>query len=110
VAIASLCTFICCEALIVHQIHDYGEDLGNSTTTIVRIGRRMGWMLLALSMLFSLIGLELVIHYFGIGGYLDLGIFALVVMYPVYSCRRDVVVQARSVYNKVLVSHRQIVM
>jgi hypothetical protein len=34
----------------------------------------------------------------------------LVVMYPVYSCRRDVVVQARSVYNKVLVSHRQIVM
>jgi hypothetical protein len=69
----------------------------------------MGWMLLALSMLFSLIGLELVIHYFGIGGYLDLGIFALVVMYPVYSCRRDVVVQARSVYYNVLVPHLQTV-
>ncbi|MGA2885253.1 MAG: UbiA prenyltransferase family protein [Halobacteriota archaeon] len=109
VAIASLCTIICCEALIVHQIHDYGEDLGNSTTTIVRIGRRMGWMLLALSMLFSLIGLELVIHYFGIGGYPGLGISALVVMYPIYSCRRDVVVQAKSVYNNVLVSHLQIV-
>ncbi len=109
VAIASLCTIICCEALIVHQIHDYGEDLGNSTTTIVRIGRRMGWMLLALSMLFSLIGLELVIHYFGIGGYLGLGVFALVVMYPTYSCRRDVVVQAKSIYNNVLISHLQIV-
>jgi len=110
VAIASLCTIICCEALIVHQIHDYGEDLGNSYTTVVRIGRKMGWTLLAVSMLFSLIGLELVARYFGIGGYLHLGMFALLVIYPLYSCRRDVMVQAKSVYNKVLVSYLQIQM
>lgn len=108
VAIASLCTIICCEALIAHQIHDYREDLGNSYTTVVRIGRRKGWMLLALSMLLSLIGLELVVHYFGIGGYLHLGIFALLVVYPLYSCRGDVVVQVKSVYNKVLASHLQL--
>ncbi|MFA5413862.1 MAG: UbiA family prenyltransferase [Methanoregula sp.] len=110
VAIASLCTIICCEALIVHQIHDYGEDMGNSNTTVVRTGRRTGWMLLALSMLFSLIGLELVAHYFGIGGYLHIGISALLVMYPLYSCRRDVVVQAKIVYRNLLESRFQIVM
>ncbi|GAB6285859.1 MAG: hypothetical protein STSR0009_20600 [Methanoregula sp.] len=105
VVIASLCTIVCCEALIVHQIHDYGEDLGNSYTTVVRTGRKMGWTLLAGSMLFSLVGLELVVHYFGIGGYLHLGIIALLGIYPLYSCRHDVVVQAKSMYNKVLVPY-----
>ncbi|MEN6516585.1 MAG: UbiA prenyltransferase family protein [Methanospirillum sp.] len=104
VAIAALCTIICCEALIVHQIHDYGDDLGSSNTTIVRIGQRTGWMLFALSLLFSLFGLGLVVRYFGIGGYLDLGICALVVMYPMYSCRLDVLAQAKSLVQRTGIS------
>jgi len=88
-AVASLCTIICCEALIAHEINDYREDLGNT---------------LGLSLVLSLINLELIVYYFGIGTYLHLGIFALLVTYPVYSCRGEVVVQMKRVYEKVQVS------
>lgn len=109
VVIASLCTIICCEALIAHQINDYREDMGNSYTTIVRIGQRKGRVLLAASMLFSFIVLELRVHYFGIEGYFGLGIFALLVIYPLYSCSDDVVIQTKNVYKKCepLISRRK---
>lgn len=108
VVIASLCTIICFEALIAHQINDYREDLGNSYTTVVRIGQRKGWVLLVLSMLLSLIVLELVIRYFGIEGYLHLGLVALLVIYPLYSCRGDVILHMKSVYKKNPASHFQV--
>lgn len=107
VVIASLCTIICCEALIAHQINDYREDLGNSYTTIVRIGQRKGWVLLTASMLFSFVVLELGVHYSGIEGYFGLGIFALLVIYPLYSCRGDVVIQTKNVYKKMRTSYFQ---
>jgi len=103
-AVASLCTIICCEALIAHEINDYREDLGNTYTTVVRIGQRNGAILMGLSLVLSLINLELIVYYFGIGTYLHLGIFALLVTYPVYSCRGEVVVQMKRVYEKVQVS------
>ncbi|MCK4269145.1 MAG: UbiA prenyltransferase family protein [Methanogenium sp.] len=104
IAVASLCTIICCEALIAHEINDYREDLGNTYTTVVKIGQRNGGILMGLLLVLSLINLELIVYYFGIGTYLHLGIFALLVTYPVYSCRGEVVVQMKRVYEKVQVS------
>ena len=102
-AVASLCTIICCEALIAHEINDYREDLGNTYTTVVKIGQRNGAILMGLSLLLSLINLELIVHYFEIGIYAHLGIFAVLVIYPVYSCRGEVVVQMKRVYEKMQV-------
>lgn len=103
-AVASLCTIICCEALIAHEINDYREDLGNTYTTVVKTGQRNGGILMGLSLVLSLINLELIVYYFGIGTYLHLAIFALLITYPVYSCRGEVVVQMKQVYEKVQVS------
>lgn len=46
-----------CEALIAHQIVDYAEDLGSTTTTVTRIGEKNGLLMLgglaALSLVFA---------------------------------------------------------
>jgi len=104
---ASLCTIVCCEALIAHQVNDYREDLGNTYTTVVRIGQRTGLVLLVCTMLISLIVLELAVHFFGIEVALHFGILALLVVYPLYSCRCDVAMHVKSVYNDMLASHIQ---
>jgi 4-hydroxybenzoate polyprenyltransferase len=55
--VISLCilfTCIGCIALLVHQIGDYDEDLGHSSTTVVQIGKKKGWTLLAVFFCISL--------------------------------------------------------
>jgi len=100
VAIAVLCSIVCCEALILHQIQDYQEDLIGSYTTVVRIGQRKGWLLLALAVLVSLMILELTAHYSRIGWYLHLAIVALLVLYPLYSSRQDIVAKMEGPAHK----------
>jgi 4-hydroxybenzoate polyprenyltransferase len=94
-----------CEALITHQINDYREDLGNSDTTVVRIGLKNGWILLILFVVLSLINLEIIFYYFDIGAAIspelitdlfNVGIviyicaFTYLVAYPIYMCRGEI--------------------
>jgi 4-hydroxybenzoate polyprenyltransferase len=59
-ALAALFTGIGCIALVVHQIGDYADDLGTTTTTVVRMGKSRGWILLATLVLLSLVCLAIV--------------------------------------------------
>jgi len=55
--VISLCilfTCIGCIALLVHQIGHYDQDCGHSTTTVVQIGKKKGWLLLAVLFLLTL--------------------------------------------------------
>jgi 4-hydroxybenzoate polyprenyltransferase len=57
IKVISLCllfTCIGCIALLVHQIGDYNQDRGHSSTTVVQIGKKKGWILLAALFLISL--------------------------------------------------------
>jgi 4-hydroxybenzoate polyprenyltransferase len=61
--IVSLCVLFTCiggMALLVHQIGDYREDCGHSTTTVVQLGKRKSWCLLAVLTALSLIALAAV--------------------------------------------------
>lgn len=60
ISLAVLFTCIGCMALLVHQIGDYREDRDHTTTTVVRIGKRRSWFLLAVLMALSLIALAVV--------------------------------------------------
>lgn len=103
----SLCTIVCCEALIAHQINDYEDDLGNTDTTVVRLGKKTGLVLLGVSVLLSVTVLELVVRYTAIEADIHLGILALLISYPLYSCRGYIEGQGRSIYNKNLAPHFQ---
>lgn len=87
-AAASLvCTLICCEALIAHEILDYHEDLGTTYTTVVGIGLRNGVLLLGITALLSLVALELMAWWFTIDFSTNAVIFIILILYPLYSCR-----------------------
>jgi 4-hydroxybenzoate polyprenyltransferase len=60
VSLGVLFTCIGCMALLVHQIGDYREDYGHSTTTVVQLGKRKSWCLLAVLAALSLIALAAV--------------------------------------------------
>ena len=60
VSLSVLFTCIGCMALLVHQIGDYREDCGHTTTTVVHLGKRKSWCLLAFLMALSLIALAAV--------------------------------------------------
>jgi 4-hydroxybenzoate polyprenyltransferase len=60
VSLSVLFTCIGCMALLVHQIGDYREDCGHTTTTVVQLGKRKSWCLLAVLMVLSLIALAAV--------------------------------------------------
>lgn len=57
ILISLLFFIVGCEALIAHQIVDYSEDLGSTTTTVTRIGEKNGFLMLgglaALSLIFA---------------------------------------------------------
>lgn len=108
VGIASLCTIICCEALIAHQINDYWEDLGTASTTVLRIGRKKGWILLNTTTLISLLDLYLITHFFAIEATIYVGVFLFLLGYPFYSCRGEVMCEMRGAYQKVLVAGLQL--
>ena len=85
--VASLFMIIGCEALLTHQINDYGEDFGISSTTVVRVGLKRGWAMLVLFVLLSIVNLELIAHCSDIGMMIHGGAFAYLVAYPLYTCR-----------------------
>ncbi|GAB7015210.1 UbiA prenyltransferase family protein [Methanogenium cariaci] len=87
VASALVCTFICCEALIAHEIQDYHEDFGTTYTTVVGIGLRNGALLLGITTVLSLVALELTAWWFGVDIALNAAIFIFLIAYPLYSCR-----------------------
>ncbi len=85
--IAALFMIIGCESLLTHQINDYEEDLGYSSTTVVKVGLKKGWVLLASAVLLSIAILELIVHYSDIGLVLHSAAFAYLIAYPFYTCR-----------------------
>ena len=90
VLIASLFMIIGCEALLTHQINDYGEDFGNSSTTVVRVGLKRGWAMLVFFVLLSIVNLELIVHCSDIGMLLHGGAFAYLIAYPLYTCKGEI--------------------
>jgi len=88
--IASLFMIIACEALLTHQINDYGEDFGISSTTVVRVGLKRGWTMLVLFVLLSIVILELIAYCSDIGMMLHGGAFAYLIAYPLYTCRGEI--------------------
>jgi 4-hydroxybenzoate polyprenyltransferase len=85
--VAALFMIIGCESLLTHQINDYEEDLGYSSTTVVKVGLKKGWVLLASAVLLSIAILELIVHYSDIGLVLHSAAVAYLVAYPFYTCR-----------------------
>ena len=88
--VASLFMIIGCEALLTHQINDYGEDFGNSSTTVVRVGLKRGWAMLVFFVLLSIVNLELIVHCSDIGMLLHGGAFAYLIAYPLYTCKGEI--------------------
>lgn len=85
--IAALFMIVGCESLLTHQINDYEEDLGYSSTTVVKVGLKKGWVLLASAVLLSIAILELIVHYSNIGLVLHSAAVAYLIAYPFYTCR-----------------------
>jgi 4-hydroxybenzoate polyprenyltransferase len=85
--IASLFMIIGSVSLFTHQINDYDEDFGNSSTTVVRVGLKSGWALLLFFVLLAIADLELIAHCSDIGVMLHSGAFAYLIAYPLYTCR-----------------------
>ncbi|MDY6864697.1 MAG: UbiA family prenyltransferase [Halobacteriota archaeon] len=77
------------EALLTHQINDYREDMGNTMTTVVRVGRKNGWVLLALFTVLSIISLVISNAIFNFSITLTTVAFAYLAIYPVYMCRGE---------------------
>ena len=61
VMIAFLFTILSSSALLSHQIIDYEEDLGNTETTAIKIGREKSYILLFLFLIISLSLFEIII-------------------------------------------------
>jgi 4-hydroxybenzoate polyprenyltransferase len=87
-AVAALvCIFVCCEALIAHEIMDYYDDLGTTYTTVVGIGLRNGTFLLGITAALSIVALELMAWWFAVDIAIHAVIFVFLIVYPLYSCR-----------------------
>ncbi|HPJ84786.1 MAG TPA: UbiA prenyltransferase family protein [Methanothrix sp.] len=88
IILISLVLFIVgCEALIAHQIVDYAEDLGSTTTTVTRIGEKNGLLMLGglsvLSLAFAFAAARLYQVSLGVAAASALYLMA----YPTYSVR-----------------------
>ncbi|KAF1077518.1 UbiA prenyltransferase family protein [Methanogenium sp. MK-MG] len=90
-ASALVCTFICCEALIAHEILDYHEDLGTTYTTVVGIGLRNGVLLMGITALLSVVALELMAWWFAVDIAINAVVLIFLIAYPLYSCRECLV-------------------
>jgi 4-hydroxybenzoate polyprenyltransferase len=102
-AAALVCTLICGEALIAHEIMDYHEDVGTTYTTVVGIGLRNGVLLLGITTLFSLVVFGVMAWWFAIALTINAVIFAFLIAYPLYSCR-DILVPAAGKSCRVLMN------
>ncbi|WAI00490.1 UbiA prenyltransferase family protein [Methanogenium organophilum] len=97
-AAALVCTFICCEALIAHEIMDYHEDLGTTYTTVVGIGLKNGALILGVSAMLSIITLELMAWWFTVDIVANAVILMFLIAYPLYSCRQILLPEAERGY------------
>lgn len=88
-ALAALFTGIGCMALVVHQIGDYADDFGKTTTTIVRMGKTRGWILLATLFLLSMVCLAVVHLIITLEPWVLLGSLALFAI-PVFLLRNEI--------------------
>ena len=88
-ALAALFTGIGCIALVVHQIGDYEEDCGTTMTTIVRMGKTRGWILLSLLFLLSMVCLAIVHLVISLELWVLLGSLALFAI-PVFLLRNEI--------------------
>ncbi len=88
--IASLFVIISCESLLAHQIKDYHEDFGYSSTTVVRLGLSTGWAMLVFCVALSVVNLELIARSYAIGLTLNGAAFAYLIAYPLYTCRGEI--------------------
>jgi len=104
VGCALIGTLVCFEALIAHQICDYWEDRDSATTTVVRLGHRMGGILLGSMMAVSIAALELLALAIPFNAVLHAGVLVSLAAYPALSCRQEVMVQMKSTYSRVLVA------
>jgi len=102
---ALVCTLLCCEALIAHEILDYHDDLGTTYTTVVGIGLRNGVLLLGITAVFSVVVFELMSWWFAI----DVAAAAVMVIfligYPLSSCRELLVPAAGRGYRTLMNDH-----
>ena len=79
-----LMMIICCEALILHQVGDYNIDLGNSKTTVVKIGLKKGWQLLAIFVILSIMNLGVIAYIFDTSMLPTFCVFIYLIAYPTY--------------------------
>jgi len=104
-ASALVCTLLCCEALIIHEILEYHDDLGTSQTTVVGIGLRNGVLLLGITAVFSVVAFGLISWWFAI----DVGVTAVMVTflicYPIYCCRTLLNPAAERGYRRFMNNH-----
>ena len=78
-----------CMALLVHQIGDYDQDRGHSTTTVVQIGKKNGWLLLAALFALSLVSLVAVAMIVNLGSWVFWGAIALFAI-PLFQLRNEI--------------------
>lgn len=105
VASALVCTLLCCEALIVHEILDYRDDLGTTYTTVVGIGLRNGVLLLGTTAVLSVVVFELISWWFAIDVAATAVMVTFLIGYPVYGCRTLLVPAAGRGYRTLMNDH-----
>jgi len=60
-AIAFLFTILSANVLLAHQIMDYEEDLGNTNTTVIKIGKKRSYLFLFIFLIIALLLFEIII-------------------------------------------------
>jgi 4-hydroxybenzoate polyprenyltransferase len=89
VSLIVLFACIGCMALLVHQIGDYDQDRGHSTTTVVQIGKKNGWSLLAIFFVLSLVSLMAVAMIVNLESWVFWGSIALFAI-PLFQLRNEI--------------------
>jgi len=104
-ALALVCTLLCCEALIVHEILEYHDDLGTTPTTVVGIGMRNGVLLLGITAVFSVVAFGLISWWFAIGVGATAAMVTFLICYPIYCCRTFLNTAAGNGYRRLVNDH-----
>lgn len=102
VASALVCSLLCCEALMVHEILDYHDDLGTTSTTVVGIGLKNGVFLLGATAVLSVVAFAPISWWFVIDVAATAVIVTFLIGYPVYSCRTLLVPAAGRGYRTLM--------
>lgn len=101
---ALIATTVCMEALVAHEINDYAEDLGTAQTTVVRIGKAGGWVVLFLCLLLSAGALGVCVLVCAPPAPMLAVLVLFLLLYPAYSSRHELVTDTRQSGRRVIVS------